>query len=818
MQRVKNSLAACISLTRISSLWNTGVSQSEVTKEETPKRFNYASFNAGAKVLASNDGAQNAKSLLSESLSSYTSSPCSVEDKYLVIALSEDILMDTFSIVNAEYYSSTFENFQITGSTTYPTSNWVEIGSFTAQNIKKWQTFKLEEPNWVRYLKIEFNTHFDNEYYCTISSITVNGESMLESFKNDLTQTKLELQDFSDHISEEMDSDDHQPTPHTPDATNQISDEDQSDETPLHLEDPLPILELTTQSPDEIQTISILESPEDTLMQSSKGFTSDFFIHEELTLKPNESLSLELCKDPQVEMVEVDFRTLKMFHGPFLRNLPQLSNDDDFEDGNQQEGYYYGPIAPRPTVGSNPLTVVDRSAPETVLGASEDGLLCAAVVPLEFLAYSDTVCVVKSRPSQATTGTAANKAKKTVSDSGPNCGAEKSPKNGPRRNSRQRKRERDQIYHELFNNLDLNLKKNFKTVQDEIDKRSTSIFKVLAEQIKTMSMNEEVIKTYVDKMNGSYKTIFEMQDKEFATLETMARQQAARLKTKTSELESEVKDMRVRMKVLEEENSTMRDFMKSFMEKQEQLEDQNDNSSSFHLFSVLNVELSFTLLVFLLVPLYVKTFIDILTPAPMSPRAKFAGTGRSRSEEPVPAESRSQDTSGGEIRKEHLDAQKPIPEVTSLLDLSEDSIEESQEYKDLKVKAGSKDECDLDVIQNQLTRENSGKRRNSLSPGRIKDTETEDFTSFLRSGLTFSIFLKPFKNLIQVKDRETTVARPLHSVRKHRKMYTINTTHDAEMMTPLVRGRRESEDEFTLDFKRENSFRRPGQRDRSDRQ
>jgi hypothetical protein len=42
--------------------------------------------------------------------------PCLAEDKNLVIRLTEDILIDSLSIINREFYSSSFKNFAVYGN------------------------------------------------------------------------------------------------------------------------------------------------------------------------------------------------------------------------------------------------------------------------------------------------------------------------------------------------------------------------------------------------------------------------------------------------------------------------------------------------------------------------------------------------------------------------------------------------------------------------------------------------------------------------------------------------------------------------------
>lgn len=68
-------------------------------------RYNYAAIDAGAKVLDTSPKIFGAKSILNKS-SKPLLVPCSQPEKWVDISLSEDILLDSFEIVNAELYTS----------------------------------------------------------------------------------------------------------------------------------------------------------------------------------------------------------------------------------------------------------------------------------------------------------------------------------------------------------------------------------------------------------------------------------------------------------------------------------------------------------------------------------------------------------------------------------------------------------------------------------------------------------------------------------------------------------------------------------------
>ncbi len=57
------------------------------------------------------------------------------------------------------------------GSSVYPVSEWLDLGTLHAEPRLGEQSFNITQPSWVRYLKIKFLTHHGDEFYCTISQI-----------------------------------------------------------------------------------------------------------------------------------------------------------------------------------------------------------------------------------------------------------------------------------------------------------------------------------------------------------------------------------------------------------------------------------------------------------------------------------------------------------------------------------------------------------------------------------------------------------------------------------------------------------------------
>ncbi|KIX96878.1 uncharacterized protein Z520_07598 [Fonsecaea multimorphosa CBS 102226] len=159
------------------------------------ERFNYASFDCAANVLKTNPEARSASAVLGNNKDSYMLNECSAQNKFLILELCDDISIDTVVLANFEFFSSTFHTFRVSVSDKYPVKvdKWKTLGTFEARNTREVQAFLVENPViWARYLRIEFLTHYGNEFYCPVSLVRVHGTTMLEEYKHDLESVQLE--------------------------------------------------------------------------------------------------------------------------------------------------------------------------------------------------------------------------------------------------------------------------------------------------------------------------------------------------------------------------------------------------------------------------------------------------------------------------------------------------------------------------------------------------------------------------------------------------------------------------------------------------
>lgn len=152
------------------------------------ERFNYASFDCAATVLKTNSECTGSSSVLIENKDSYMLNECRAKNKFLILELCDDILVDTVVLANYEFFSSIFHTFRVSVSDRYPAKldQWKELGVYEARNTREVQAFAVENPLiWARYLKIEFLTHYGHEFFCPISLIRVHGTTMMEEYKHD---------------------------------------------------------------------------------------------------------------------------------------------------------------------------------------------------------------------------------------------------------------------------------------------------------------------------------------------------------------------------------------------------------------------------------------------------------------------------------------------------------------------------------------------------------------------------------------------------------------------------------------------------------
>ncbi|KAG6864829.1 hypothetical protein C0991_006889 [Blastosporella zonata] len=152
-------------------------------------RFNYASLECSARVHLSHRGAKSTSAILSSKRDRYMLSPCGAKNQFVVVELCEDIRIDTIQLANFEFFSGIFKDFKLSVAKTDITAEgaFTDAGVFRAKNIRGVQSF--HPPNslrdFYRYIRIDFLSHYGNEYYCPVSLLRVYGLTHLEQWKWD---------------------------------------------------------------------------------------------------------------------------------------------------------------------------------------------------------------------------------------------------------------------------------------------------------------------------------------------------------------------------------------------------------------------------------------------------------------------------------------------------------------------------------------------------------------------------------------------------------------------------------------------------------
>lgn len=153
------------------------------------KRFNYASSDCAATIVKANSQAKGALAILHENKDSYLLNQCSLSNKFVVIEMCQDILVNEVVIGNFEFFSSMFKDIKVSVSDRFPATKWEVLGEFTAENVRDLQVFAVKNPLiWARYLKLEILSHYGDEFYCPLSVVRVHGKTMMEEFKEEQKQ------------------------------------------------------------------------------------------------------------------------------------------------------------------------------------------------------------------------------------------------------------------------------------------------------------------------------------------------------------------------------------------------------------------------------------------------------------------------------------------------------------------------------------------------------------------------------------------------------------------------------------------------------
>ena len=230
------------------------------------ERSNYASFDCAATVLKTNPECKGSNSVLVENKDSYMLNECSAKNKFFIVELCDDILIDTVVLANFEFFSSMFRTFKVSVSDKYPVKleKWRELGTFEARNSREIQAFLIENPLiWARYIRVEFLTHFGNEYYCPVSLFRVHGTTMMEEFNHEV-KSSIGEDDSEIDVGESEERAESEPTSRvvTADALKHSSHTASEKATPTVVDAPITSTEVSTITSQDTPSTNVTSTPE----------------------------------------------------------------------------------------------------------------------------------------------------------------------------------------------------------------------------------------------------------------------------------------------------------------------------------------------------------------------------------------------------------------------------------------------------------------------------------------------------------------------------------------------------------------------------
>jgi hypothetical protein len=172
------------------------VASGAVIDEEGEERLyvnavDYASKSAGGLVIDKSKNFKGTSNLLTSDRDRYAIVECHEPSKWVVIGLSEDILVKRVGLAMYERYSSHVKDFALlaASTTTGGSDSWRSLGNFTAAPVPGEQIFDMKVPVWARYVKLVLLSHYGQEHYCTVSQVKVHGSTVLQGFHEQWQET-----------------------------------------------------------------------------------------------------------------------------------------------------------------------------------------------------------------------------------------------------------------------------------------------------------------------------------------------------------------------------------------------------------------------------------------------------------------------------------------------------------------------------------------------------------------------------------------------------------------------------------------------------
>lgn len=112
-----------------------------ITKDKF--RYYYAALYSGAKIIETSKLIRGPNGILQNDEDKYLMVPCSLQDIWVEISLSEDISIDEFQVKQGEIYSSRFKEIHFFKSLDYHSNDWDLVGKFILDEYETTQKFKV---------------------------------------------------------------------------------------------------------------------------------------------------------------------------------------------------------------------------------------------------------------------------------------------------------------------------------------------------------------------------------------------------------------------------------------------------------------------------------------------------------------------------------------------------------------------------------------------------------------------------------------------------------------------------------------------------
>ncbi|KAK3609126.1 hypothetical protein CHS0354_036037 [Potamilus streckersoni] len=160
------------------------------------RRGNYASRECGAKILASNSEAINAKSILNSNKDEYMINPCKAK-KWFDLELCEPVQFQSVEIASLEMFSSQPKTFKLYISDRYPAKDWRAVGDFHMSEARSPQNFPVTGINefYAKFVRVELLEHYGDEHFCPVTFFRVYGIAVYEDDDDDVDTQRTTMEE-----------------------------------------------------------------------------------------------------------------------------------------------------------------------------------------------------------------------------------------------------------------------------------------------------------------------------------------------------------------------------------------------------------------------------------------------------------------------------------------------------------------------------------------------------------------------------------------------------------------------------------------------